>query len=51
MNPKDLLNSLIELQKVLLSLHELDWFHTLGQNVNYGKVYRNQEPLTLGMFG
>lgn len=24
-----------ELNRILLSLHELDWFHTLGNNVNY----------------
>ncbi len=37
MNPKELLKSLIKLLQEFGELHELDWFHTLGQNVNYSK--------------
>ena len=37
MNPSELLKSLLELQKIFGCLYELDWFHSLGNNVNYSK--------------
>lgn len=37
MDPKSLLESLQKLQKVLNSIYELDWFHSLGKYVDYSK--------------
>lgn len=37
MDSRTLCQSLINLSQVLGSLNELDWFHTLGNNVDYNK--------------